>query len=51
MSRMSGGETIVVPARSNVYTVLVAVAMVVEIVGLVLLFMRAEKLIPPGLLQ
>jgi len=45
---MTGGETIVVRPTNNVYTVLAAAAVVVEIVGLILLFMRAGTLFPDG---
>ncbi len=45
MSRMSSGaEQIVVRPTNNVYTVLVAVAIVVEIVGLVSLWMQSTAL-------
>jgi hypothetical protein len=43
MSR-SGGETIIVRPTNNVYTVLVAVALVVEIVGFIMFFARAKTL-------
>lgn len=44
MTRMTGGETIVVPPANNVYTVLAAVAVVVELVGLIILIMRSGAL-------
>ncbi len=49
MARATGGETIIVRPTNNVYTALVAVAVVVEIVGFVLLFLRAGDLFPGGL--
>lgn len=51
MTRMTGGgETIIVRPTNNVYTVLAATAVVVEIVGLVILFMRSNGLFQGGLL-
>jgi hypothetical protein len=44
MSRTSGGDAIVVKPTNNVYTVLVAVAIVVEIVGIVALWFEAIAL-------
>lgn len=44
MSRMSGGDAIVVKPTNNIYTILVAVAIVVEIVGLVALWFAAVGL-------
>ena len=48
MSRMPGGETIIVRPTNNVYTVLVAVAIVANIIAIILLFMRAGELFGPG---
>jgi len=48
MSRSGSGETIVVKPKSDIYTVLGAVCVVVVIVGLVLLIMQAKKLMPPN---
>jgi hypothetical protein len=44
MSRAGGSGAIVVKATNNVYTVLVAVAVVVEIVGLIYVWMQAAAL-------
>ncbi len=45
MSRMSSGaEQIVVRPTNNVYTVLVAVAIVVEVIGLISLWMQSTAL-------
>lgn len=51
MTRGTVGETIVVRPTNNVYTVLVAVAIVVEIIGLIALFKQAAQIMPPGLLK
>ena len=40
MSRAAAGDVVTVPPTSNVYTVLVIAAVVVEIVGLVALVIR-----------
>ena len=48
MSRMGSGGPQYVAPRSNVYTVLVAVALAVEVAGFVLLIMRAHTLFPAG---
>ena len=50
MTRMTGGQTIEIRPTNNVYTVLAAVAVVASIVGLVMLFLRAQELFPGGLL-
>lgn len=44
MSRMSGGDAIIVKPTNNMYTVLVAVAILVEIIGLVVLWFQATAL-------
>jgi hypothetical protein len=44
----SGQARIEVRARNNVYTVLAAVAMVALIIGLTVLFMRANILLGPN---
>jgi hypothetical protein len=44
MSRAGGSGAIVVKATNNVYTVLVVVGIVVEIVGLVYIWMQAMAL-------
>jgi hypothetical protein len=51
MSRAGTGETIVVQPANNVYTALVIVATLIVLVGLIVLFLRAQELFPPdGLL-
>ncbi len=47
MSRAASGDVIFVSPKSNVYTVLTIVAALVEVIGLVVLFMQASKLLPP----
>jgi len=44
MSRASAGDAIVVRPSNNVYTALVAIAIVVEILGFVALIMRHGEL-------
>jgi hypothetical protein len=44
MSRVAGGETIAVPASNNIYTVLLALANVAVVLGLAVLFIRANAL-------
>ncbi len=41
MSRVAAGETITVRPSNNVYTGLAAAAVIVQIIGLIVLFMRA----------
>jgi hypothetical protein len=48
MSRI-GGEQIVVAPKSNVYTVLAIVGLVVAILGLVVLITKAQEFMPPGI--
>lgn len=48
MSRLSSGNVQYVRASNNVYTVLVAIALVVEIVGFVVLIMQANTLFKAG---
>ncbi len=49
MSRI-GGEQITVRPTNNVYTALAAVGVVIEILALLALYLRAQEIIPPGLL-
>ena len=44
MSRVAAGEQIEIKPTNNIYTVLAAVAVVVEIVALVVLYMRNNTL-------
>ena len=49
MSRVpGGGETIVVRPTNNIYTVLAAIALVVNIIGFVALYFGAERLFGQG---
>jgi hypothetical protein len=45
MSRM-GGDAIVVRPTNNVYTVLVILAFLLQVVAFVVMFMRAQHLFP-----
>ena len=47
MSRAGGPEQIIVRPTNNVYTALVVVCVIVEIVGLIVLFMRHKTLFGP----
>ena len=49
MSRMGSGDTIVVKATSNVYTVLAAVAFVASVLAVVVVMMRSKDLFGAGL--
>lgn len=44
MSRVASGDTVTVPAGNNVYTVLAAAAAVAVLVGLIVIFIRANAL-------
>ncbi len=46
MSRMSSGDVITVKPQSNVYTVLVIAAVMIEIVGVVAVAMRYHAMFP-----
>ena len=48
MSRIGTGDTIVVKPTNNVYTVLVAVATIAAILSLLVVYMRASTIFPPG---
>ncbi len=48
MSRAATGDVVTVPPTSNVYTVLVIAAVVVEIVGLIALLMRHAEIFDKG---
>ena len=43
MSRMPGGEQIQVRPTNNVYTALAGAALIVQIIGLIVLFLRAKE--------
>jgi hypothetical protein len=43
MSRAISGDVIVVPPSNNVYTALAGAALLVQIIGLVVLFIAARK--------
>jgi len=44
MSRIASGEQIQVRPTNNVYTVLAAVAVIVQVIGLLAIFMRAQDI-------
>ena len=44
MSRAGAGETITVRPTNNVYTGLAAAAVIIQIIGLIVLFMRAKDI-------
>ena len=44
MSRIPGGEQIQVRPTNNVYTALAAVAMLVQLIGLIVLYIRANDI-------
>jgi hypothetical protein len=48
MSRAATGDVVTVPPTSNVYTVLVIAAVVVELVGLIALLMRHAEIFDKG---
>jgi hypothetical protein len=51
MSRIGGEQQIKVPPKNNVYTVLAAVGAVAGIVALVLMIIRAQEIMPPGIMK
>jgi hypothetical protein len=46
MSRLSAPEQIVVRPTNTVYTALVVICVVAELIGLIVLYMRHESLFP-----
>lgn len=50
MSRFAGEQVIAIAPRNNVYTVLAAAAVVIELLGLLVLITRAKEIMPPGIL-
>jgi hypothetical protein len=51
MSRATGGQVIEIKPTNNIYTALVGVAVALQIVGLLVLFLRAGSLFEGGLLD
>jgi len=49
MSRAGGPEQIIVRPTNNVYTALVVICVVVEIIGLIVLFARHQAIFGQGL--
>lgn len=44
MSRAATGDVVAVQAENNVYTVLAIATVIVQIIGLVLIYMRANQI-------
>jgi len=51
MSRAATGDTVVVKPSNNVYTAMLAVALLAQIIALVVVFMRAQTLFDKPLWQ
>jgi len=51
MSRIGGGDKIIIPPKNNVYTVLAAVGFVAGIIALILMINRAQEIMPPGIMS
>jgi hypothetical protein len=51
MSRATGGQVIEIRPTNNIYTALVGVAVALQIVGLIVLFVRSSNLFEGGLLD
>lgn len=51
MSRAASGDTVVIKPSNNIYTVLVVIATIVVILGLIVLFARANTIFGTGLLS
>ena len=49
MSRLGAPEQIIVRPTNNVYTALVVVCVIVQIIGIVVLYMRHQSLFNKGL--
>ena len=49
MGRMNPGEPITVKPQNNAFTVLAAAAVLVQLLGFVVLFVRAKELLDNGL--
>jgi len=48
MSRVATGDQVVVKPTNNIYTVLVGIAILVELIGFAALFMRANEIFQGG---
>jgi hypothetical protein len=49
MGRMSAGDPITIKPQNNAFTVLAAAAVLVQLLGFIVLFMRAKELLDNGL--
>ena len=49
MSRVATGDVVVVKPTNNVYTVLVGVAILVQLIGFLVMFVRAGEIFEKGL--
>jgi hypothetical protein len=49
MSRAATGDVVIEKPRNNVYTVLVAVALIAELVAFIVLIQQAGNIFPAGL--
>lgn len=49
MSRMGGPEQIIVRPTNNVYTALVVICVVVEIIGMIVMYVKHQELFSNGL--
>lgn len=48
MSRIASGNTVKLKPKVNIYTALVAAGVVAAIMGLVVVYLRAQTLFPPA---
>jgi hypothetical protein len=48
MSRVGTGDTVYVKPTNNIYTALAAAAVVINILGLIFMFLRAASIFNPG---
>jgi hypothetical protein len=49
MGRVSSGDPITIKPQNNTFTVLAAAAVLVQLLGFIVLFMRAKELLDNGL--
>ncbi len=48
MSRVATGDTVTLKPTNNIYTVLVGIAVLVELIGFIALFLRAGQIFGEG---
>jgi hypothetical protein len=51
MSRVATGDVVVVKPTHNIYTVLVGIAILVQAIGFLVMYMRANEIFEKGLFQ